>query len=126
MNATWTVPIDKCISNLEQQRAMVVKKIAFDLFRKVILKTPVLTGRARANWLVSVAEPRNETVDETDKTGIRAIGNVQTVIAGWNADSDIYLSNNLPYIYGLERGRSRKKAPKGMVKISIAEVLNEH
>lgn len=126
MNATWTIPIDKCISNLEQQRAMVVKKIAFDLFRKVILKTPVLTGRARANWLVSVAEPRSETVDETDKTGIRAIGNVQSVITGWNADSDIYLSNNLPYIYGLERGRSRKKAPKGMVKISIAEVLNEH
>lgn len=125
MNATWTVPIDKCISNLEQQRAMVVKKIAFDLFRKVILKTPVLTGRARANWLVSVAEPRSETVDETDKTGIRAIGNVQSVITGWNADSDIYLSNNLPYIYGLERGRS-KKAPSGMVKISIAEVLNEH
>ena len=125
MNATWTVPIDKCISNLEQQRAMVVKKIAFDLFRKVILKTPVLTGRARANWLVSVAEPRNETVDETDKTGIRAFGNVQTVIAGWNADSDIYLSNNLPYIYGLERGRS-KKAPLGMVKISVSEVLSEH
>lgn len=125
MNATWTVPIDKCISNLEQQRAMVVKKIAFDLFRKVILKTPVLTGRARANWLVSVAEPRSETVDETDKAGIRAIGNVQSVIAWWNADSDIYLSNNLPYIYGLERGRS-KKAPRGMVKISITEVLNEH
>lgn len=126
MNATWTIPIDKCISNLEQQRAMVVKKIAFDLFRKVILKTPVLTGRARANWLVSVAEPRSETVDETDKTGIRAIGNVQSVITGWNADSDIYLSNNLPYIYGLERGRSRKKAPRGMVKISVTEVLNEH
>jgi hypothetical protein len=125
MNATWTIPIDKCISNLEQQRAMVVKKIAFDLFRKVILKTPVLTGRARANWLVSVAEPRSETVDETDKTGIRAIGNVQSVITGWNADSDIYLSNNLPYIYGLERGRS-KKAPRGMVKISVTEVLNEH
>ena len=125
MNATWTVPIDKCISNLEQQRTMIVKKIAFDLFRKVIFKTPVLTGRARANWLVSVAAPRNETVDETDKTGIRAIGDVQSVITGWNADSDIYLSNNLPYIYGLERGRS-KKAPRGMVKISVSEVLNEH
>jgi len=125
MNTTWTVPIDKCISNLEQQRAMIVKKIAFDLFRKIIFKTPVQTGRARANWLVSVVAPRSETVDETDKTGIRAIGNVQSVINGWTADSDIYLSNNLPYIYGLERGRS-KKAPHGMVKISVAEVLNEH
>ena len=125
MNTTWTIPIDKCISNLEQQLAMVVKKIAFDLFRKVILKTPVLTGRARANWLVSVAEPRSETVDETDKTGMKTLSEVQGVIAGWESDSDIYLSNNLPYIYGLERGRS-KKAPRGMVKISIAEVLNEH
>jgi len=125
MNTTWTVPIDKCISNIEQQRTMIVKKIAFDLFRKIIFKTPVLTGRARANWLVSVAAPRNETVDETDKTGMKTLSEVQGVIAGWESDSDIYLSNNLPYIYGLERGRS-KKAPRGMVKISIAEVLNEH
>jgi len=125
MNATWTVPIDKCISNLEQQRTMIVKKIAFDLFRKIIFKTPVLTGRARANWLVSVVAPRSETVDETDKTGMKTLSEVQGVIAGWESDSDIYMSNNLPYIYGLERGRS-KKAPQGMVKISIAEVLNEH
>jgi len=126
MNATWTIPIDKCISNLEQQRAMVVKKIAFDLFRKVILKTPVLTGRARANWLVSVSTPRSDTTDETDKTGMQTLSEVQGVIANWEADSDIYLSNNLPYIYGLERGRSRKKAPRGMVKISVTEFLNEH
>jgi len=126
MNATWTIPIDKCISNLEQQRAMVVKKIAFDLFRKVILKTPVLTGRARANWLVSVSTPRSDTTDETDKTGMQTLSEVQGVIANWKADSDIYLSNNLPYIYGLERGRSRKKAPRGMVKISVTEFLNEH
>jgi len=125
MNATWTIPIDKCISNLEQQRAMVVKKIAFDLFRKVILKTPVLTGRARANWLVSVSTPRSDTTDETDKTGMQTLSEVQGVIANWKADSDIYLSNNLPYIYGLERGRS-KKAPRGMVKISVTEFLNEH
>ena len=125
MNATWTIPIDKCISNLEQQRAMVVKKIAFDLFRKVILKTPVLTGRARSNWLVSVSTPRSDTTDETDKTGMQTLSEVQGVIANWEADSDIYLSNNLPYIYGLERGRS-KKAPRGMVKISVTEFLNEH
>ena len=125
MNTTWTVPIDKAIKDLDARREVIVKKIAFDLFRKIIFKTPVQTGRARANWLVSVAAPRSETADETDKTGIRAIGNVQSVINGWNADSDIYMSNNLPYIYGLERGRS-KKAPRGMVKISIAEVLNEH
>lgn len=126
MNASWTVPIDKAIKDLDARREVIVKKIAFDLFRKIIFKTPVLTGRARANWLVSVSTPRSDTTDETDKTGMQTLSEVQGVIANWEADSDIYLSNNLPYIYGLERGRSRKKAPKGMVKISIAEVLNEH
>ena len=125
MNATWTVPIDKAIKDLDARREAIVKKIAFDLFRKIIFKTPVQTGRARANWLVSVVAPRSETVDETDKTGMKTLSEVQGVIAGWESDSDIYLSNNLPYIYGLERGRS-KKAPQGMVKISVAEVLNEH
>lgn len=123
---SWTVPFNKVIASVEDKENVIIRKIALDLFKKVILKTPVLSGRARGNWYVSVGVPARVEQDTQDKSGMATIAMAQSEIYRWSPkDNNIYLTNNLPYIYGLERGRS-KKAPNGMVKISIAEVMNEH
>ena len=89
------------------------------LFNAVILDTPVLTGRARANWRVQVGEPQLAEIDREDKSGSVAIREVETAVQASTGDQPVYLANNLPYIEALETGRS-KQAPEGMVRKNIA------
>lgn len=92
--------------------------VTLKLFNSVILDTPVDTGRARANWQVSEAEPKQETVDRVDKSGRGPMAEVEAVTNKSDGDVSLFLSNNLPYIEGLENGTS-KKAPEGMVRKNV-------
>ena len=106
---------------------IVSRKIALEMFRRVILRTPVDTGRARGNWQTTIGAPAFGTLDETDKSGRAAIARATTVCLAWKAVSGawIFLANNLPYIQTLEHGRvgnrGSKQAPSGMVAITVAE-----
>lgn len=116
-----------------------VKKVCFDLTAKVIERTPVDTGRARANWQASIDTPVSGTTDDTDKNGSATTNAAVTAIN--NAAGRIfYLTNNLPYIVPLEyglysngAGATQKttrdgysvKAPYGMARITIAEVARD-
>lgn len=103
----------------------VVKKVAFQLFRRIIEKTPVDTGRARASWNIAIGAPDASVQPEgqyrSNPGGLAAKAN--TVLAGYGADDrlpPVWISNNLPYIGELENGHSQQ-APSGMVALSIAE-----
>lgn len=105
----------------------VVKKIGLDLFRRIIEKTPVDTGRARASWTIAIAIP--------DRT-VAALGSYPEYQSGAGPGvamaastlnglapgeyQPVWISNNLPYIAALENGHSQQ-APSGMVSLSIAE-----
>lgn len=93
--------------------------VTLKLFNAVILDTPVLTGRARANWRVQIGEPIKEPIDREDKSGGVALVEVQTEVARSQGDQTVTLANNLPYIDALEKGSSQK-APEGMVRKNIA------
>jgi hypothetical protein len=95
---------------------LVIRKVALDLFSKVVLGTPVDTGRARGHWGVGV----NSIVYGAgiDKAGSTTIGRITTTVQGARMGDTIYLANNLPYITKLEYGHS-KQAPAGMVRINV-------
>jgi hypothetical protein len=101
-----------------------VKKIAFESFRRIVMRTPVDTGRARSNWFVSVGNPSSQTTDSATRA---VVGELATGVNGWKpADgASIFFTNNLPYIEVLERGRvgnrGSMQAPNGMVAITMAE-----
>jgi len=101
---------------------IVSRKIALEMFRRVILRTPVDTGRARGNWQSTVGAPAFGTLEETDKSGRAAIARATTACLAWKTVSgaSILLTNNLPYIERLEHGHS-KQAPAGMVAVTVAE-----
>lgn len=101
---------------------IVSRKIALEMFRRAILRTPVDTGRARGNWQTTIGAPAIGTLKETDPSGRKAIANATTVGLTWRArtGASILLTNNLPYIERLEHGYS-KQAPAGMVAITVAE-----
>jgi len=108
----------------------VVKKIGFDLFRRIIVKTPWKTGRARASWTIAVNEPDrtvmpegNYRVAQSNPEGMAsAKGNA--ALAKLQPYEPVWISNNLPYIEALEQGHSQK-APEGMVGLAIQETERE-
>ncbi len=94
-----------------------MRRIAADLFRRVVERTPVDTGRARANWDLTINNPSDRL--DIDDFGQPVL--VPPAIAQITGKEKIYLVNNLPYIERLEHGWS-KQAPAGMVRLSMAEI----
>lgn len=123
---TFAVDISKFIDKAKGQEQVVVRKICLELFNKVILKSPVDTGRFRANWNAAINYPDNSVSNSLDKTGIGTIAKNNAIISNFNVnDSSIYLTNNLPYAQRLEYGYS-KQAPQGMARLSVMEIASKY
>ncbi len=115
---------EKAKANAEQ----VVRKVGLEMFARVVMRTPVDTGRARGNWQVTLGSPAGAAADRSDggKKGDRPSGGLQSAaLAATEAYSiklgqTIWISNALPYALPLEYGWS-SQAASGMVRITIAE-----
>lgn len=97
------------------------KKIALEVLARLVLKTPVDTGRARGNWQVTLEQPARSIVNKESKTGKESIGEGGARIAQLRDFGVIFITNNLPYIEPLERGHS-KQARAGMLGPTINEL----
>ena len=98
------------------------KKLAFEAFRRVILRTPVDTGRARGNWQASIGTPIGGTVETLSK-GFAAAASAQFAkVKDLKPFNIIFLTNNLPYILVLEGGDHSDQAPQGMVSVTLQEL----
>jgi hypothetical protein len=107
------------------------RKVALELFRRVIYKTPVDSGRARANWQVTIGAQASGTVEFDDTNGGATMSRATAASAGFKAGDTIYLTNNLPYIRKLEEGGYpdgpktvggfSRQAPAGMVALTVQE-----
>jgi len=104
----------------ERKMDLAVRKIALEMFRRIILKSPVLSGRFRGNWQLAIGSVPNGTLELDDKTGTATIAKGAATALGANAGDTIYFANNLPYARRLEEGYSQK-APNGMVALTIQE-----
>lgn len=103
----------------KEQAQTIFRKIALELDSRVVLSTPVDTGRARGNWFPSINSPSSALdMNAQDKSGSAAIGALTGVAMGAQLGDTIWMTNNLPYILPLENGHS-KQAPQGMVDINL-------
>lgn len=98
----------------------VVRKTAIDMFGRIIMRSPVDTGRFRNNWYVSIGGPSSRTTENVDPSGSNAMARVAEAAARYKLGDTIYMTNSLPYAWRLETGWS-KQAPAGMVGITVAE-----
>jgi hypothetical protein len=110
--AEWSLNLDKWASVQEEKIAAARRVFAFELFSKIVMRTPVDSGAARQNWLVTL-NSENHSFDE-GKTGksnavLSEGGNVIDLAKG---DDTIIMQNNLPYIRKLEYG-GYPNPPKG-------------
>jgi hypothetical protein len=99
-----------------------IRRATIDMFSRVVLRTPVDTGRARGGWSFSEGGPARGSGGRLDPGGGAAIGAITGGVSGARIGdgTEHWLTNTVPYIERLENGYSRQ-APAGMVKVTVAE-----
>lgn len=121
-NNTFSIDLARFAKRANVEMKLVVQKISMEAFKRIILRTPVDTGRARANWGCTIGSPRTPVqLDSTDKPGGPTTAAMMAEVQKFNGDGRLFMVNNLPYIHELENGSS-KKSPQGMVRVSMEEV----
>lgn len=93
--------------------------VAIFAFKSILDRTPVKSGRAKANWQVGVNGSNYTELNQVDPDGGTTF--VQGVAAIHSAPpwATVHIFNNASYILSLENGRSQK-APTGMVTPTLA------
>lgn len=129
----------------EDELVLFHKKIVLEALARIVQKTPVDTGHARLNWQVTIGVP---TGTELPGTGSPNISETLAALAGLGPFQVVFIANPVPYIDVLESGGFRPKdpgpskdprpgrlgrilvrggystqAPRGMVAVTIQELL---
>lgn len=120
MQAQFTVPLDELVKQANKDfnvsKEVALRKLALDLYAELIKRTPVDTGRARANWNLSIRHPNysisaNTRVPSTVTLDAKELKGLPIV----------FISNGLPYVRELEHGKS-DQAPHGFIRLSIEAI----
>lgn len=130
MASTFALDISRFVKKAQGNIDLVQKKVMLDMGKRIIMRTPVDTGRARANWMFGISTPKQQTVTTVDKgpTTQDGRGASTTVTkftsdllsAGEIKDRSMFLTNSVEYILPLEYGYSQQ-ALGGMVRLTVAE-----
>jgi hypothetical protein len=100
----------------------VVKLAALNLFTKIVNKTPVDTGHLVYNWNLDLNTPDKTERDGVDPNRSKALSTGSKHIENFKLGiKQIWITNNVQYAYDIEYGKSKIKAPQGMVRVSIRE-----
>lgn len=128
MSGTFELDISKFVEKAKGNVDQVIRRAALDIFRRVVIKSPVDTGRFKSNWQVAINSvptglaPGSEPGKEKYNTEV-AFERINTGLLLAKSGDVLWLVNNLSYARRLEYGWS-DQAPKGMVRLTILEWNN--
>lgn len=91
-------------------------KISLEALRRIVLKMPVDTGRARGNWQTTI----NKIPDGEKFSDNPVVEGTATILAV-PPFAVVNITNNVPYIVFLENGSSQQAA-NGMVGVTLEEL----
>jgi hypothetical protein len=103
----FRIRMAKQIQTMQKDREEAATRIVLSLFSAVVMKTPVDTGRARANWFPSMGSPvQGHDPAASDKSGANTLANIERFLYSNRivGEGVVWLTNNLPYIEVLEYG----------------------
>lgn len=103
---------------VEEEVGKKLRIISMALLTEIVLRSPVDTGRFRANNQVSIGGADYSQLSATDQSGSLTIQQGGAVIAQGKPYSVIYIQNNLAYAEALENGHSQQ-APGGVYATSF-------
>ena len=108
----WT---KKALDRLDKTR----RASALELFRLIILSTPVDNGMLINNWRTQTNTPNTGSRQALSTVGADSLREAQKNLG--KLEDTVFFTNNLPYAYRIEfDGWSRYKAPQGMVRKNVA------
>ncbi len=122
---SWTLPPTAFAKLTEKQHTQIMKKLTFEVGRRLIMKTPVDTGRARGGWMPSIGSPAGGE-GGPDPEGVQTLARVRVTMSEIDSRGGqvtIYFTNNVSYIGYLNAGTS-KQAPAHFVEATVDEVTS--
>lgn len=124
--AEFSRQINQLVAYVEDNSEQIIKKACVDLYRRIVERTPVDTGRAKASWGISTgSDVPAVSAGKLSDSEIAEIINSHVGEFRFGIDDDqITIMNNLEYISYLE-AKGSQQAPVGMVAVSLTE-FNDH
>lgn len=121
MGARFDCDIEALAKRIGADADTIKRKIALEIFSRLLSKTPMDTGRARAGWSVdtrhgSYVPPKDESGYGFDRSMVVSAGMIPR-----GADL-ICIYNNVEYIAQLNDGTSTQ-APREFVEIEVGAVM---
>lgn len=117
---TFAADLRKFARQLDIDAGVALKRLLFEAWTRIIMRSPVDTGRFRNSWTMQEGSP-NESTREAGYYLNRVPSMPDVVLTSpWTI---VFLNNSLPYAEPLERGSS-KQAPAGMVLVTTIELQN--
>ena len=101
------------------------KKVILETLKRIVMRTPVETGRARGNWQVATGGPAQGTLNVTGGSGemaAKSLKNAADKLSSVTPYSLVHLTNNVEYVYYLEYDRRSEQYPEGMTEITLSEM----
>jgi hypothetical protein len=121
--------------DLQQKADRFYQALVLDTVRRIILRSPVDTGRFRGNWRLSTATPDTTVNGDVDPTGAGLLARAQRFVLRLRLADDAIIANSLPYAATIEYGGYpnpskgtktvggfSRQAPAGVVGVTVAEV----
>lgn len=118
MATKFELDIAKYVAAAKGDLNTVVRRVALNMFSKVINKSPVDTGRFKSSYVVAINSIPTEDPGTLDKDA--ALQRVRSTVPQMKAGDQIALVSNLAYATRLEFGHSQQ-APGGMVRTTAME-----
>jgi hypothetical protein len=120
---SFTADLSKFADKVNKNYDLVVKKLVFLVFSRIVGQWPYDTTRSRTNWQIggSLGSGVIEVAGKVPAGAVisREQGNIQGLVT--RASVIGYIFNNVEYAGFLEYGWSQQ-APSGAVRITLAEV----
>lgn len=133
----FKIDLNKILEKAGENASAIARKIALETYTKVVMKSPVDTGRLRGNWNIGInmtdvteypADPSTLNSPPNSLSLVRAT----SALNNFKLGDTIFISNNLPYVYPLEYGLMgegsktiggfSRQAPQGFVRITYKEI----
>jgi hypothetical protein len=136
----FNVDLNRILKKAGDNASGIARKVALELYSKVVSKSPVDSGRLRGNWNVNV-----NSIDTTEyPIDASSLGSMPSgagllrsvsALSSFKIGDTIFVTNNMPYVYKLEYGLYgdgaktvggySRQAPQGFVRITYKEVVSD-
>lgn len=117
---SFNAALTKATKKIDGDIQKFIKKVCLETFKRFIMRTAIVTGRARGNWQIEINRAAMGEVDESLWDQVFEKGAAK--LAQIPPFSVVHITNNVEYIYYLEYVRRSRQHPEGMVEITLVEM----